>query len=342
MKPHDSPFALDGTIRPTTRRTALKTLAAVTAGGVASGVIGCAARRSTDQPGARPDPAPAAAPAPHPLFTISLAQWSLHKALYAKRLDPMDFPRSAIEDHGVNAVEYVSSFYKDRADAASMAALRKRADDVAVTSLLIMCDGEGHLGDPDEGKRKAAVENHRKWLEAARTLGCHSIRVNAYSEGGYEEQQRLAADGLRRLCEVADPYGLNVIVENHGGLSSNGGWLAGVMKMVAHPRAGTLPDFGNFRVSKSEEYDRYQGVAEMMPFARGVSAKSHDFDDATGDEKHTDYRRMLRIVLDAGYRGWIGVEYEGSRLGEPEGIAATRALLERVRDELSDDPRYAG
>jgi len=212
--------------------------------------------------------------------------------------------------------------------------MKQRAVDAGVRSLLIMIDGEGALGDPDDAKRTQAVENHYKWVEAAQALGCHSIRVNAASGGSYEEQLELAADGLRRLTEFGAKHDLNVIVENHGGLSSNGAWLAAVMKKVAHPRCGTLPDFGNFRISKDEHYDRYQGVKEMMPFAKAVSAKSHDFDEH-GNEKHTDYQRMVKIVLDAGYHGYIGIEYEGSALSEPDGIRATKRLLERVREELS-------
>jgi sugar phosphate isomerase/epimerase len=201
-----------------------------------------------------------------------------------------------------------------------------------------MCDAEGALGDPDPARRRQAVENHHKWVEAAAFLGCHSIRVNAQSEGAYDEQLRLAADGLRRLCEFADGHGIGVLVENHGGLSSDGAWLAATLRAAGHPRAGALPDFGNFLLRRDPEewYDRYRGVAELMPLARAVSAKSHDF-DAGGNETHTDYRRMMRIVLDAGYRGHVGVEYEGERLSEDEGIRATVRLLERVRAELERD-----
>jgi sugar phosphate isomerase/epimerase len=157
--------------------------------------------------------------------------------------------------------------------------------------------------------------------------------VNAQSAGTPEEQRDRAADGLRRLTEFAAPRGINVIVENHGGLSSNGAWLASVIRRVNHPRCGTLPDFGNFRVADDEWYDRYVGVAELMPFAKAVSAKSHEF-DAQGNEVRTDYERMMRIVLDAGYRGYVGIEYEGDGLSEPDGIRATKRLLERVRDRL--------
>jgi L-ribulose-5-phosphate 3-epimerase len=265
-----------------------------------------------------------------PLFRISLAQWSLHRTIGSKALDHLDFARTAKERWGIEAVEYVNTFFKDRAkDAAYLAEMNARAKDSGVYQYLIMVDGEGRIGDPDDAKRQASVENHYRWVEAAKTLGCAHIRVNAASEGSFEEQQKLAADGLRRLCEFADPHGINVIVENHGGLSSNGQWLAGVMKIVDHPRCGTLPDFGNFG-----DYDRYQGVTELMPYAKAVSAKSHEF-DADGNERDKDYRRLMRIVLDAGYRSWVGIEYEGRTLPEYEGIAATKRLLERVRDELA-------
>ncbi len=275
--------------------------------------------------------------AQEPLFKISLAEWSLHRALNAGELDNLDFPVVTRVDYGLDAVEYVNSFFKDKAsDSAYLRELKGRADGNGVSSLLIMCDGEGALGDPDDAARTTAVENHYRWVEAAKYLGCHSIRVNARSEGTPEVQRELAADGLRRLTEFAAQREINVIVENHGGISSNGSWLSSVMRAVDHPRCGTLPDFGNFQVEPGVWYDRYQGVAELMPFAKAVSAKSHDFDDQ-GNEIHTDYLRMLRIVLEAGYRGYVGIEYEGSSVSEPEGIRATKRLLERVRDELAEE-----
>lgn len=265
-----------------------------------------------------------------PLFKISLAQWSLHKTLFGGKLNNLDFAKSAKEDYGIDAIEFVNQFFKDKAkDEKYLADLKKRADDLGVKMLLIMIDGEGALGDKDNAKRTTAVENHYKWVEAAKFLGCHSIRVNAQSTNDYDEAKKLAADGLRRLSEFAAQHGLNVIVENHGGLSSNGKWLSETIKSVGLKNCGTLPDFGNFH-----DYDRYQGVSETMPFAKAVSAKSHDF-DAEGNETHTDYFKMMKIVLDAGYHGYCGIEYEGSKLGEPEGIKATKLLLERVRERLA-------
>jgi L-ribulose-5-phosphate 3-epimerase len=272
---------------------------------------------------------------PKPLFRISLAEWSLHRALFEKKLQHVEFAPLAKTKYGIEAAEFVNQFFKDKAkDRKYLTDVKKRADDAGVKILLIMCDGEGSLGDPNEAKRKQAVENHYKWVEAAKFFGCHSIRVNAHSDGTYEEQQKLAADGLRRLSEFADKYALNVIVENHGGLSSNGKWLSEVIKSVGNKNCGTLPDFGNFGLGGGKEYDRYQGVKEMMPFAKGVSAKSYDF-DKDGNETRIDYFRMLKIVLGAGYHGHLGIEYEGGKLSEEEGIFATKKLLERVRDKLS-------
>ncbi|MGV3607771.1 MAG: TIM barrel protein [Planctomycetaceae bacterium] len=299
--------------QPTSRRRFLATSAALAAG-VATGMSSSMAFSEEKQP----------------LFKISLAQWSLHRTIFGGKLNNLDFAKAAKEEYGIEAIEYVNQFFKDKAkDQAYLADLKSRADGLGVKTLLIMVDGEGNLGDPDENKRKQAIENHYKWVEASKFLGGHSIRVNAASSGSYEEQRKLAADGLRRLSEFAATHGLNVIVENHGGLSSNGKWLAEVMKLVDMKNCGTLPDFGNFH-----DYDRYQGVTETMPFAKAVSAKSHDF-DAEGNETHTDYFKMMKIVLDAGYHGYCGIEYEGGKIGEPEGIRATKALLERVLAKLS-------
>lgn len=275
-----------------------------------------------------------AAPAKQ-LFKISLAEWSLHNALFKKEIDNLDFAKIARQNYGISAIEFVNQFFKDKAkDTSYLKELNKRARDYGVEHRLIMIDGEGALGNPDEAKRTQAVENHYRWVEAAKFLGCKMIRVNAQSRGSYEEQQKLAADGLRRVTDFGAKHKIAVVVENHGGLSSNGQWLTGVMKMVNHPMCGTLPDFGNFRVSRDEEYDRYKGVTELMPFAKAVSAKTHDFDER-GEETQIDYHKMMKIVLDAGYRGFVGIEYEGSKMSEADGIRATKKLLERVHDELS-------
>ena len=276
----------------------------------------------------------ASAPLPKAPFKVSLAEWSLHKQLFAKTIKHLDFPKIARQEFDIEAVELVNQFMKDQVkDAAYLAELKRRADDEGVRILLIMCDGEGELGDPDTAKRRQAVINHYKWADAAKALGGHSIRVNAATGGvgSFEEQQKRAAEGLSELADYCGKLGLNCVVENHGGLSSNGRWLAGVMRKVNKPNCGTLPDFGNFQTQPGEWYDRYVGVAEMMPFAKAVSAKSYDF-DAKGNCIETDYHRMMQIVMGAGYYGHVGIEYEGDKLSEANGIRATKLLLDRIRE----------
>ena len=305
-------------MKNTNRRNFLKTTVAATAGTmlVSPALAGMAAKKSP--------------------FKISLAEWSFHRALFANEMTNLDFPVKTRE-LGMDGVEYVNQFFKDKAkDEKYLAELKKITKNEGVKNILIMCDGEGMVGDPDKTKRLQTVENHKRWVDAAAYLGCHSIRVNAASQGSYKEQQKLAADGLYMLCEYGDTKKINVIVENHGGLSSNGNWLAGVMEMVDHKRVGTLPDFGNFTLNHEtgETFDRYKGVELLMPYAKGVSAKSHDFDE-NGNETTMDFYRLMKIVKDSDYKGYIDVEYEGSRLSEEEGIIATKKLLEKVFDSLT-------
>lgn len=272
-------------------------------------------------------------------FKISVAEYSLHRMIAAGELDPRDYGPYCKEKFGVEAVEYWMGPFADKVnDRAYLDEMQKKSEDAGVKQLLIMCDiAGGDLGIPDDKARQKAVELHYPWVETAKRMGCHSIRVNARSSGSREEQTRLAADGLRKLSEFAAPHGINVIVENHGGLSSDGAWLAGVMKEVNLPNCGTLPDFGNFFVDREKgiEYDKYKGVEELMPFAKAVSAKSHVF-DAEGNEAEIDYFRMMKIVTDAGYHGYVGIEWEGAKPeSEIEGVMLTKRLLERVRDEMA-------
>lgn len=266
-------------------------------------------------------------------FQISLAEWSLHRAIRNGEMTNLEFPLRTKKEFGIEAVEYVSTLF-EKQEQAYLAELKNITDDNAVRNLLIMVDAEGNLGELDQAKRIEAVENHYKWVEAAKFLGCHSIRVNARGNGTPDEVAQAAADGLGRLAEFGKQHKINVIVENHGGYSSNGKWLSGVIQQVGSEYCGTLPDFGNFRIAEGEEYDRYQGVKELMPYAKGVSAKSHEF-DANGNEVHTDYEKMLKIVKDSGYKGFIGIEYEGGELSEAEGIKATKELLLKAGKKVS-------
>ena len=280
-------------------------------------------------------PFEAAAAKKKAFFEISLAEWSLHKALFSKEITNLDFPAISKKKYGISVVEYVNQFFQDKAkDTTYLNELLKRCKDNGVKNHLIMIDGEGGLADLDDAKRKATVENHYKWVDAAKHLGCTTIRVNSYGEGSAEDVQKAAIDGLGRLGEYGEQAGINIIVENHGGYSSNGQWLSAVMKGVNKKNVGTLPDFGNFCIKRTkegcaEEYDRYKGVAELMPFAKGASAKTYDFDEQ-GNCIETDYTRMMKIVKESGFKGYVGIEYEGSKLSEDEGIKKTKALLEKI------------
>ncbi len=271
-------------------------------------------------------------------FKISLAEWSLHNALMKGRLDNLDFPKVARERYGIEAVEFVNQFFKGKArDAAYLKDLRKRAEDHGVACVLIMIDDEGDLSAADKAERARAVEKHRAWVDAAASLGCHAIRVNTGKSYGPKDVEAVA-DGCSALTEYGESRAISIICENHGGPSSDPDALVALMKRVNKPRFGTLPDFGNFPKNRRDAYtiDVYDAIARMMPYAKGVSAKSYDF-GTDGRESHLDFARIMKIVTDAGYHGYVGIEYEGSKLAEPEGILATKALLESLRGS-----NYAG
>ncbi|MCF7569015.1 sugar phosphate isomerase/epimerase [Sabulilitoribacter arenilitoris] len=274
-------------------------------------------------------------------FKISLAQWSLNKKIRSGEMNPFDFAKEA-KGLGFEAIEYVSGLYKKEVNEVGIdevvEKLKSESEKHGVKNLLIMIDGEGNLATSDENELKSALEKHKKWVDAAKALGCHSIRVNAHGEGTYNEVLNQAVVGLTKLSEYAQTKGINILVENHGGFTSNGQWLSSVMAKVNMPNCGTLPDFGNFCIKRKkdgceDEYDKYKGVKELMPYAKAVSAKSYDFDEH-GNETVIDYVRILQTVKDAGYSGYIGIEYEGSRLEEKEGIIATKKLLEKASGEI--------
>lgn len=286
-------------------------------------------------------------------FKISLAQWSLSKPIFEGELDPMDFAEKANE-MGFEGIEYVSQLYtpmyKDSADPEAalqnvLDTLKSRSEEFNVENVLIMVDNEGDLASNSEEERDEAVENHKKWVDAAEFLGAHSIRVNLFGSEVPEEWQENAVDGLTKLSEYAAGKNINVLVENHGYLSSNAALLVEVMERVDMENCGTLPDFGNFCLKREggerweakciEEYPIYQGVEELMEHAKAVSAKSYDFDE-TGQETKIDFGRMLQIVKDAGYTGYIGVEYEGQRMSPEEGILATKQVLIEEGKKLSN------
>ena len=276
---------------------------------------------------------------------ISLAEWSFHRSIEEGKVDHLDFAMKAKNEFGINAVEYVNGLFgskkrnfKDAGKSKKyLAEMLKRSNDAGVINHLIMVDEEGHLAGLKEQERLEAVDNHKKWLDAAKYLGCRTVRVNLHGEGDMDEKKKASVDSLGRLGEAAGTMDLNVVVENHGSDSSKGFWLASIMKEVNKPNVGTLPDFGNFCITHpwgttqdgcDDAYDRYKGIEEMLPFAKGVSAKSYDF-DGNGEQPLIDYKRMIDIVKSSGFKGYIGIEFEGNTQAEDEGIRKTKALLEK-------------
>lgn len=273
-------------------------------------------------------------------FTISLAQWSLNKTFFANKITNLDFPGVSAKQFGINVVEYVNLFFKDKAeDTKYLNDLLKRCNDNGVTNHLIMVDAEGEMANPDAKERSIAIKNHYKWVNAAKYLGCASIRVNIFGNGNRDELKNAAIDSLGRLAEYAGQEDINILIENHGGYTSDAGWLCEILNAVNKPNVGSLPDFGNFCISSEngltwgdtcyEEYDKYKGVTELMPFAKGVSAKVMKF---TADDEcsETDYERMMKIVKDSGFNGYIGIESSVKLMeDEEDGVKKTKALLEK-------------
>jgi sugar phosphate isomerase/epimerase len=276
---------------------------------------------------------------------ISLAEWSFHRALESGKMDHLDFPARAKNEFGISAVEYVNGFFGGKKmnfreaakNTSYLNELLKRSRDAGVFNHLLMCDDEGPLSSAKEKERLESVENHKKWIEAAKLLGCLTVRVNLHGEGSPEERKTASVDSLTRLGEFAKPMKINVVVENHGSVTSNAEWLVDVMRQVNMENIGTLPDFGNWCISHpwgtiqegcKEMYDIYKGVRLLLPYAKGVSAKTYDFDSG-GEQPLLDYKRLLGIVKDSGFRGYIGIEYEGFKQAEDEGVRKTQSLLNK-------------
>ncbi|MDX9726339.1 MAG: TIM barrel protein [Bacteroidales bacterium] len=280
-----------------------------------------------------------------PDIQISLAEWSFNRALYGGKMDHLDFPGIAKNDFGISAVEYVNGFFggkkmnfKEAAkDTVYLNELLKRSRDAGVFNHLLMVDDEGPLSSTVDKERLESVENHKKWIEAAKTLGCLTVRVNLHGEGSSDDRKKASVDTMGRLGEFASTMNINVVVENHGSYTSNAEWLADVMKQVNMDNVGTLPDFGNWCISHpwgtiqegcEEMYDIYKGLQLLLPFAKGVSAKTYDF-DANGEQPKLDYKRLLGIVKDSGFKGYIGIEFEGTGQPEEQGVKKTMDLLKK-------------
>lgn len=265
-----------------------------------------------------------------PWLEFAVQQYSFNRQLKDGSLDLLDFPKTVVEGTGIEALEYFNGHMMERAgDRKFFKELKRRCADVGAVSTLMLCKAENALDSPEASVRAKSVEEYKPWLEATKFLGGTAIRVDTRSGGDAEAQKGYAVEGLRSLSDVAGSMEMDVVVENHGGHSGNGAWVASVMEAVDRENVGTLPDFQNFK-----EYDPYLGVEEMMPWAKFVCAKAKGF-DADGNEVNVDYHRMIKIVKDAGFRGYCGIEFEGHEMDPVEGINMTKALILRVIDDQS-------
>ncbi len=265
-----------------------------------------------------------------PWLKLAVQQYSFNRQLKSGELAMIDYPGTVVEGTGIKALEYFNGHMEEKAgDTGFFEAVRERCDDLGAANTMMLCRGKDALDSSDPSVRSAAIEGYRPWLEATKILGGQYIRVDVRSDGDPDEQKKHAADGLTALCEVAgNEFDMGIVVENHGGHSGNGKWVADLMKTVGLENCGTLPDFQNFK-----EYDPYLGIEEMMPWAKIVCAKSKEFDEA-GNEVNVDYRRMLKIVKDSGFTGYIGIEFEGHGVDPIAGINLTKNLIETVMSEL--------
>jgi len=259
---------------------------------------------------------------------ISLGQWSLHKAMGRRLLSNLDFPRVAREQFGIEGLEFVN-FLWEAPTSDYIQRVKRAMSSTATKAVLMMCDGEGLMAHSVKEKRLQTAANHYKWVDIAAELGAHAIRANLGAEkepktpAEVDAVVNYAAESFRKLAEYGASRKVNVVVENHGGVSSDPVAMARVIKAVKLPNLGVLPDFGNF----AKEVDRYDAIAKFMPYAKAVTFKCVDFKD--GKETTMDMDRLMKSVLDSGYRSWVGIEYGGDRLTEYEGIQAAKNYLER-------------
>ncbi|WP_173021370.1 serine hydrolase [Lewinella sp. W8] len=288
---------------------------------------------------ASPDEVPTVAPQTAEVYPrYSLGQWSFHRELFSGEMTSIDFVEAAAE-LGFDGVEYVNQFFLDRVeDHAFLDSLAAAAAAADIAGVMLLVDNAGNLGASDPGERQRAIEQHLAWVGAARQLGCPIMRVNAHGDGTPDEIMAACEAAIRPLAVAAGREGVQIVIENHGGISNDGEWLAELVGRLADVGVGSLADFDNWCVERengqlwgapcTNRYDRYRGMMDLMPTAVGVSVKAFNF-DAAGEEPDIDFGTMFDIIHAHDYRGFLGIEYEGDALPAREGIAATLALAKQ-------------
>ena len=293
---------------------------------------------------------------------IGLQMYSFAPLIMQGKFDLLGFPDLVKNTYGINGAEYWSIPFMGREnDKDFLNDLKRRSDDIGVDNLIILVDdidiktmqSGPSLASSNKNDRDTAIDYHKKWVDVAKNIGCHSIRINLRSEE--ENDQKIlenSSESISKLIEFSKQDNISIVIENHGGITGDADWLVSLMKNVDSKHLGTLPDFGtyNFCIKRGnlnfqslsenceDQYDKYLGVKKLMPYAKGVSAKSHEF-DKDGEELSTNYSRMIKIISESNYKGYITIEYEGAMKGmfggegtylnPHEGILATKKLINK-------------
>jgi len=294
---------------------------------------------------------------------ISLQVYSFAPLMMAGKFDLKDFPEMVRNTYQLDGAEYWSIAFTGRENnEAFLKELKQKSDDNGVNNTIILVDDINiltmesgpSLASLSSEERSRAIDFHKIWVDTAAKIDCHSIRINLKSnDGTAEEVQEVCSESISKLIEYSSQSNISVVLENHGGLTGNGKWLSGLIKNINNEFVGSLPDFGDFNFCQTRgdlnfanvdrecemKYDKYLGVEELIPYAKGISAKSHDF-DKNGSETKTDYKRMMEIIKNSDFSGYISIEYEGamlsmllnrdSYLSSHDGILATKSLLEKL------------
>jgi L-ribulose-5-phosphate 3-epimerase len=281
---------------------------------------------------------------------ISLAAWSLVRSFRNGKWKLVDLPRICRENLGIGALEFVNQFFENPV-LQYLQTVKRAGKQYEVKFVRIMVDGEGEMAAVEKKDRLASARAHRKWVDIAYELGCADIRCNM--RGGTPDWKndkdlvKRAAEAFNDLLEYARPANIDILIENHGGASSDPDTLVAVMKAVNNPHFGTLPDYGNVNLGD----DRYEVMRKILPYAKGVSVKAAW--TADGNNVFGDLEKLIKITQESGFHGFWGIESSYNLLrGQPrpgerpaapppappeqvwadelKGVQMTKAVLERT------------
>ncbi len=271
---------------------------------------------------------------------IGLSTWSLHRHMgpikrqvvtdtgekhewteeYPEDVSLLDFAGFARKEYGLTHLELIQMSFPST-EASYLKKLRSAVEAAEAVIENVPID-VGDICELAPERRAEHVRNIKSWMDVAAAIGSRAVRVNTGPSREGSDALALAVESCKRLAEHADKLGLNVLIENHGGISSDPQLLKQLIESVSTERMGACPDFGGF-----DEAIRYDGLQKIMPLAKLVHAKSYAFDEH-GEETAIDYARCMQIVKNSGFSGVLSIEYEGDG-NASEGIKKTKELILR-------------